>query len=179
MMERKLLKELKEWSKPIGIALFVVMLFNMYVVQVYQVSGSSMMPRLHENQYVVIYKLDRSFDYQDIVAMDPRLTVKLSVVDSFLHTPFLAGLTEDYWVKRVIGRPHDRIEFREGKLFRNGKQLIEPYLKESMKVPDAFFVVPEDHLFLMGDNRNHSLDSRSIGAVPLTHIVGKVIFPYE
>jgi signal peptidase I len=177
MPNNKVFRELIQWFKAIIIAIILVLLMNIYVVQVYKVEGPSMVPTLHDQQYILLSKLDQTFNYEDIVIIDPRVNRERSVRDSFLDNPFLAGLTEGYWIKRVIGKPHDLLEFKEGNLFRNGTLLTEYYLNETMNnVPNAQIVVPGDSLFVMGDNRNHSLDSRFIGPVPLTHVLGIVMF---
>lgn len=73
----------------------------------------------------------------------------------------------------MIGLPGDVIEIKDGQVFRNGVQLEEPYIKEQMYAEQSqVWEVPEDHIFVMGDNRNNSKDSRMIGPVPLDHIMG-------
>ncbi|MNC74020.1 Signal peptidase I S [compost metagenome] len=80
---------------------------------------------------------------------------------------------EIFYVKRVIGLPGDAIEVKNGNVFRNGEQLNETYIKEAMDVgTDQVWEVPEDHIFVMGDNRNNSNDSRSIGPIPQDHVMG-------
>jgi signal peptidase I len=108
---------------------------------------------------------------------------------------FHAIENEDY-INRVIGLPGDRIEYKDDSLYINGKRYNEPYLdKYKQKLMDGPLtnsftlhdtpvgsdVVPEGHLFVMGDNRRYSKDSRHIGAVPIKKIVGTtkiVIFPF-
>lgn len=93
---------------------------------------------------------------------------------------------KDY-IKRVIGLPGDRIEYKNDNLYINGKAYDEPYLNEYKKkmidgtLTDSFTLedtpvnskaVPEGHLFVLGDNRINSKDSRHIGAVPIEKVVG-------
>lgn len=79
------------------------------------------------------------------------------------------------WVKRVIGKPGDKLEFHDGHVYRNGEKLDEPYINEPMEFSmDGSYTVPEGDVFVMGDNRNHSSDSRFIGPVPIDHVLGKV-----
>ncbi|MDU4698798.1 MAG: signal peptidase I, partial [Paenibacillus sp.] len=67
----------------------------------------------------------------------------------------------------------DTIEVKDGHVFRNGQQLQEPYIKEQMDAGvSQVWQVPDNHVFVMGDNRNNSNDSRSIGPVPLDHVMG-------
>jgi signal peptidase I len=89
--------------------------------------------------------------------------------------------TQNY-VKRIIGIPGDVIQIKEGHVYVNGEQLDEDYISEPMKVTDAeeTYVVPEGHYFMMGDNRNYSLDSRywKNTFVAKDKILAKVIFRY-
>jgi signal peptidase I len=78
-------------------------------------------------------------------------------------------------IKRVIGLPGDTIEIREGSLFRNGELLEEPYLLEQNMYGQASYQVPEDHVFVLGDNRNNSMDSRVIGFIPIDNIKGTMV----
>jgi len=84
----------------------------------------------------------------------------------------------NYWIKRVIGEPGDLLEYIDGKVHRNGNELEEDYIKENMLFPFETIVVPENHVFVLGDNRNNSYDSRDIGTVPIDHVLGKVLFRY-
>jgi len=158
-------KNLLEWYDTVLIAVVTIGLFFTFCLRVIRVDGDSMNNTLLDNERVVI----SSFEYQpkhgDIV-----------VVDSYI--PYGRPL-----VKRVIGLPGDTIDidFTQGIVYRNGEALFEPYTAEPTVTEEgvAFpLVVPEGTLFLMGDNRNHSGDSRSpkIGCVDSRDIMGKVLF---
>jgi signal peptidase I len=85
--------------------------------------------------------------------------------------------SHDVWVKRVIGLPGDTIMIKNNQVYRNGQRLKEDYIKEAMiDTPDAHFVIPENQIFVMGDNRNNSRDSREIGSIPIDHVLGVKIF---
>ena len=80
-------------------------------------------------------------------------------------------------IKRVIGKQGDTIECIDHELYRNGKKVNETYINEQMTDTNWTYTVPKGDVFIMGDNRNHSTDSRYIGAVSFKkEIVGKVFF---
>ncbi|HEX9759477.1 MAG TPA: signal peptidase I [Candidatus Acidoferrales bacterium] len=83
-------------------------------------------------------------------------------------------------VKRLIGMPGDTLEVREGAVWINGRPLVEPYLYRPHSPGERFgpVVVPENHYFMMGDNRGNSLDSRYWGFVPRDHIIGTPLIIY-
>ncbi|WP_078553708.1 signal peptidase I [Bacillus alkalicellulosilyticus] len=200
MKKSMLFQELFSWSKVILAALVLSLIISSFVIQPYSVSGSSMEPTFDgENPFdedsigdrVIIFKsgylLGQDPSYLDLVIIDSRTERKRSITDNFLESPMLAKLLrededekedEHFWIKRVIGEPGDRLEGRDGKIFRNGIELTEEYIKDEMVYSFEEFVVPEQHVFVMGDNRNHSIDSRDIGPVPIDNVVGKVILRY-
>jgi len=174
-------KELISWTKVLIVSILIALLINAFIMQSYRVEGQSMLPSFDERDYTLVFKLNGDFDYEDVVVIDSRLKQDRTLVDKFLENPLLAGFykgDEHYlWIKRVIGQPGDRLEFKDNRLFRNGELLDESYISEEMRnIADFVVVVPEDHIFVMGDNRNHSTDSRYIGSIPFSHIVGKVVF---
>ncbi len=146
-----------------------------------------MEPTYRNGELVICFKLPHLFNrlpaYGDIVAIDPRNHYSRSIVDDFVDV-FENGVTkiknegkEHIWIKRVIGLPGDRIEFRDGiQVYRNNQPLVESYLTEPMSYQNKhIFVVPENSIFVLGDNRNHSVDSRYIGYIPINHVLGIVI----
>jgi signal peptidase I len=82
-------------------------------------------------------------------------------------------------IKRVIGEPGDMVEWRDHQLYLNGHFVQEDYINEPCtSCPDETWILEANQYFVMGDNRNHSRDSRSFGPVPIGHIVGRVVFRY-
>lgn len=84
-------------------------------------------------------------------------------------------------IKRVIGLPGETVELREQQIYINGVLLDEDYIKEGCQINrcrDDSWTLASDEYFMMGDNRNNSRDSRRFGPVPITKIVGQVIFRY-
>ena len=86
------------------------------------------------------------------------------------------------FIKRVIGLPGDRISIHGGKVIRNGKELKEPYLSEEMIGDLKTITVPANRLFVLGDNRNNSKDSRIIGSIDMKNVVGRadaIVLPLQ
>ena len=79
-------------------------------------------------------------------------------------------------IKRVVGVGGDRLEVKDGVLLRDGKPIDEPYVRELLKYQLAPFVVPPGELFVLGDNRNQSVDSHVWGSVPVANVVGKAFY---
>ena len=144
----------------------IITLFIFFVVQMgvqnYKVLGSSMEPSLHQGQYLLVNKIEyrlHSPARGDVIVF---------------HYP---NNPSDDYVKRVIGLPGERIEVKDGQVFVDGVQLDEPYLR--VKTTTSYNgVVPEDTVFVMGDNRGNSSDSRSWGALPQEYIVGRAVLCY-
>lgn len=157
-------------------AMFIVV--NYYILQPSQVRGGSMLPTLHDNDRIfvsrVTYKL-REPQRGDIVVLNSPENEEIE------------------FVKRVIGISGDTImidncrpPFRtECDLYVNGEMLEENYVKDKTQLYENSlykegqeFTVPEDNLFVMGDNRTGSLDSRIFGPIPANSIIGVVFFRY-
>lgn len=171
-----------DWTKTGAVALVAAVLINSYVLQAFQVKGESMLPTLHNSDSTFALKIQTDYEYGDIVIIDSRISEHRSWLEPVLEHPLVSrmiGTKSEYmWVKRVIGKPGDTLQFRDGKVFRNGEELEEPYILEPMQSSREAVVVPEDSIFVMGDNRNNSTDSRVIGSIPLSNVIGKVIFTY-
>jgi signal peptidase I len=129
-----------------------------------RVESISMQPTLYPGDYVIVnklaYRLKGSPDRGDVIV--------------FRYPPNPAAIP---YIKRVIGLPGDQIHIADGRVSVNGQLVVEPYLV----VPTnrgGDWSVPEGQLFVMGDNRNNSSDSRSWGFVPLENIIGRAELIY-
>lgn len=183
----KLLKEVADWAYSLAVALALAIVINAFVFQPTRVVGSSMEPNLHNNDYVFVSKLSHTFasvpEYGDIVIIDSRIfrdrSIKDDITDpvsTYLSVLKLTEIDNHIWIKRVIGKPGDTIEIKDGKIYRNGSLLDEPYIKEAMKpAPPKKVTIPANQVYVLGDNRNNSSDSRYIGPVPISHVLGKVV----
>lgn len=177
----KVLAEIFSWVKTIGISLVLALLINVFVFQSYKVDGSSMEPTYEDTERVFIVKLPFSYSYGDVVVIDSRVEHERGMMDEFTDHAFvqlIKGVEVRYlWIKRVVGLPGDHIKIEHGELYRNGELIQESYINEKMyDTPTQEWVVPEEHVFVLGDNRNRSRDSRAVGPIPYTNVVGKTIF---
>ena len=157
-------KKIMDVLSTIVIAAVLALLLNSFVFSLIEVNKTSMYPTLKDKEVVFLSKISYWFSNPasgDIVVFSREEN---------------SGSKINY-VKRVIGLPGDKIEINDGKVYRNGVLLDEPYL--SVITEGTYvFEVPEKKYFVMGDNRNVSLDSKSsiIGYVDRKEIKGKVLF---
>ena len=184
------LHEVYEWIYSIIIALAIAMVIHIFFFQPTRVSGESMMPTLPNGESLIVSKWNHVLgevpNYGDIVIIDSRVQYPRTWKDDVAEpmNNYMAFFnhdlqTKNIWVKRVIGRPGDTLAFHDGKVWRNGQPLDEPYINEPMEFSmDGSYTVPEGTVFVMGDNRNHSSDSRFIGPVPVDHVLGKVAIQF-
>jgi signal peptidase I len=136
-----------------------------FVMEAFWIPSGSMIPTLQINDRVLVNKFIYRFtepERGDIVVFE-------SVEDS-----------DQDLIKRVVGLPGDEIAVRSGKLFVNGEPQKEPYVNE--KLPDVSFfaktTVPKNHVFVMGDNRGNSQDSRVFGPLPEEKIEGEAFLRF-
>ena len=155
----RLARELAETIVP---AIIIALLIHVFLAQATRVFGQSMEPNLHTNMRLVVEKVSyrmHSPHRGDIVVLRVR-----------------PG--DELLIKRIIGLPGDEVEIHDGQVYVNGKALEEPYLNQNTRGNLASRVVPPLHVFVMGDNRRASNDSRSFGPVHIDNIVGRAWFSY-
>lgn len=157
-------KELKEWIKALLLAVVLAVVLRVLIVDNYIVDGDSMLPTLHDQERVLVYKLG-----QKLGIRPQRGDI---VVFQYAREPW-----RDF-VKRVVGLEGDQVEIKEGKLFVNGKVQNEPYLSAPMLGSYGPETVPAGTVFVLGDNRNISMDSRDVGMVRLDSIKGRAAVIY-
>ena len=155
-----------EWVKVFGLASVLAFVITLFIKPTL-VSGDSMLPTLHENDYLIINKIGYKIG-------EPK-NGDVIVFKSDLEKN--DGTTKDL-VKRIIGVAGDKVVIKDGKVYLNDKLLDETYLSEGMDTTgDVDIVVPEGKLFVLGDNREVSLDSRyeQVGLVDVNDVEGKVL----
>ena len=157
------LRAVLEWLAVVIGALTAALLIKVFLFQAFFIPSESMLPTLGIGDRVLVNKLAYSLgdvERGDIVVFDKPESLPDTGVDEF--------------IKRVIALPGDTLESRDGVVYVNGERLEEDYLPTSVRTDNLELrVIPEDHVFVMGDNRTNSQDSRVFGPVPLDDIVGE------
>lgn len=163
---RYLARGLRILLETIAPAMMVALAINLFVAQATRVHGQSMEPTLHSEQRVVVEKLSynnwlhlRSPKRGDVVVL------RINGMDELL-------------IKRVIGLPGDQVEIRDGHVWINHQPLDEPYVVFPADGDYGPIDVPPLHLFVLGDNRNFSNDSRTFGPIPMKDVIGRAWFSY-
>lgn len=154
-----------EIAVTVALAVALYFVIQTFIVQTYRVEGQSMDRTLRDGQHLLIDKLTPRFDSYsrgDVVV---------------LHPPDQAESSTPY-IKRVIGVPGDHVEIRDGGVWINGLRLDEPYVPDGdpteSEDPDFDTVdLGPDEVWVMGDNRQHSVDSRTFGPVQVSEIIGR------
>lgn len=187
---------LRELIETVLLTLVIFVAVRTLVVN-FRVDGSSMQPNLADGQYLLVNKavyfhLDLNTlknllpgpdrQGQDIVYLF-HLPQRGDII---VFDPPLSTRSDRPFVKRVIGLPGDTVATRDGKIFVNGQALAEPYIPDPAGLAFRFgangsgneVVVPAGSLFVLGDNRNNSQDSRYFGTVALDRVIGKAVVSY-
>lgn len=154
---------------PYIIVIICVILLRHFIVTPIQVVGTSMNPNLVDGELMLLNKI--TYNFNDIKRFD------IVVVD----------YSDEPLIKRVIGLPGEKIEYRDNKLYIND-ELVEEHFKTNGKTDDynisesGYTSIPDDMYFVVGDNRINSADSRTIGLISKDTILGKanfVLFPFN
>ena len=158
-----LLRAVREVAETIIPAVVIALVINLFLAQATQVLGQSMEPNLHTSQRVVVEKVTYRFIHGprrgDIVVLD-------------------LPSQEEMLIKRVVGLPGETIEVKSGQVYIDGDLLEESWPIHPGGGSYGPRVIPPLHVFVLGDNRGASNDSRSFGPVPIECIVGRAWFSY-
>ena len=188
-------REIFEWAYSIIIAVIIAFLIKSFLFDIVKVDGQSMFPTLNHNDRLIITKLGYEPKQGDIIILDSNYSKreayfasvaqsegadKLSALDRFKEGFSLPDeLKKVYYVKRIIATEGQTVDIYDGKVFVGGKELDEPYFDGETFATDSLvkypFTVSEGCVFVMGDNRGNSTDSRSsrLGEVNEEAILGK------
>jgi signal peptidase I len=149
-------------------SLFIVI--YLFILQPNQVKGASMEPTFQSGDYIITSKITYKFkkmERGDVVVFNSPKNPNIE------------------YIKRIIGLPGDKVMVKDGEVYVNDQILPETYISAKTNLWEGGFlkegepiVVPENYVFVMGDNRLRSSDSREFGPVPISSIVGTVVYRY-
>lgn len=193
------MKDILEWIYCIVIAIILALLIRYYIGTPTIVEGESMYPTLMQDERMLVNRFGRTTKTLptrgEIITIEApsKTCYSAKEIDQFYPIAryenkdgfnwFIYNFLEigkKSYVKRVIALPGEHLEIKEGKVYIDGVELEEEYLETDIKTEitgEAGFdnlIVPENCVFVMGDNREHSADSRNFGCIPIEKIEGKV-----
>ena len=178
------------------------MLFRYYIGTPTIVKQPSMYNTLEEGQRLILSRWTRTvkgtYKRGDIITFEAPSQTQMSTFDVDMNNPvaiydykpkgifakfsyYVLEFNKTSYIKRVIGVAGDHIKIESGKVYLNGQELNEPYLRDGIKTEQKVFtdiIVPENCVFVMGDNRPQSMDSRSFGCIPLEKVESKVVIRF-
>ena len=175
--EINMMKEIRDWVVAIAIAVVLALLIRNFVFTLVKVQGASMQPTLHESDRLYVNRFFYTPEKGDVIIFEP------------------ASDPDRPYVKRVIATEGDTvyIDFETGDVYVNDEIIDEPYINDRTARTGSYImeliangqyskdnpiVVEKDKVFVMGDNRNNSKDSREIGQVPKKEIIGGAVFRF-
>ena len=201
---KMILKEIFEWVYCIIIAVALALVVRYYVGTQTIVKQSSMFPTFKQDERLILNRLYRTFKTTpkrgEVITFEAPTANYLNGEIADLNNPVakyenepegliskffynVVELGKTSYIKRVIALPGEHIQIKDGKVYINGEEFKEDYLSEDVitKPEDGQFIdliVPEGTVFVMGDNRGHSADSRRFGCIPYNKIEGKVVLRF-
>ena len=202
--EKSVVREITEWTACVLIAIILALLVRYFVGTPTIVQHPSMTPTLLSNDRLILnrlhVKLGKEIEKGDIITFEAPSKIFVSayqvndnnyvaeydrdingLINNFIYYVLEIGKTS--YIKRVIAVAGEHIRIDDGKVYINGELYEEPYLPEGTKTTDGggYFldlVVPEGTVFVMGDNRGDSTDSRCFGCIPIEKIESKVLIRF-
>ena len=197
------IKNILEWIYCIIIAVVIAILIKYFVGTPTIVKQTSMWPTLEQNDRLILNRLPRTFgkmpERGDIITFEAPSNNDTGLLATDIENPvakydnepttwwgkFIYDVLEigkESYIKRVIALPGEHVEIKEGKVYINGEELDEPYLKDDVITEPTGvlndFIVPENTVFAMGDNREGSKVCRAFGCIPLEKIESKVVIRF-
>lgn len=199
------IKDIIEWIYCIIIAVVLALLVKYFLGTPTIVKQTSMVPTFQPNDRLILNRLYRTFKTTpqrgDIITFEAptvsnsagekvdlenpvaKYTNKTNgLVSKFFYN--VVEITKRSYIKRVIGLPGDHVEIKDGSVYINGEKLEEDYLSSDVKTESVNggqyldIIVPEKTVFVMGDNRPDSIDSRKFGCIPYEKIEGKIVLRF-
>lgn len=201
MSER--IKNILEWIYCFIIAIVIAILIKYFIGTPTIVKQTSMFPTLEQNDRLILNRLPRTMkkmpERGDIITFEAPSNNAEELTASEVENPIakyeneptslwekftyhVLEIGKDSYIKRVIALPGDHVELKNGKVYLNGSELDEPYLTDDVITNPVGvlndFIVPDNCVFAMGDNREYSKDCRAFGCIPLEKIESKVVIRF-
>ena len=196
-------KNILEWIYCIIIAVVIAILIKYFVGTPTIVKQTSMWPTLEQNDRLILNRLPRTFgempERGDIITFEAPSNNTTGLTAEEIDNPIakydnepttwwgkftyhVLEIGKESYIKRVIALPGEHVEIKDGKVYINGEELDEPYLTDDVITEPTGvlndFIVPENTVFAMGDNREGSKDCRAFGCIPLERIESKVVIRF-
>ncbi len=196
-------KNILEWIYCIIIAVVIAILIKYFVGTPTIVKQTSMWPTLEQNDRLILNRLPRTFgempERGDIITFEAPSNNSTGLTAEEIDNPIakydnepttwwgkftyhVLEIGKESYIKRVIALPGEHVEIKDGKVYINGEELDEPYLTDDVITEPTGvlndFIVPENTVFAMGDNREGSKDCRAFGCIPLERIESKVVIRF-
>ena len=202
LTKKDVAKDIFEWGYCIVIALVLALLFRYFIATPTIVKQRSMFPTLVENQRLILnrtFRITKKYPKDgDIITFEAPTPImgeggsidQTNPVAEYGSEPkgifsrfvyYCLELTKTSYIKRVIAVEGDHVKIENGKVYVNGIELKEEYLRDDVRTYSSAyddFIVPKGYIFAMGDNRDKSTDCRAFGCVPLNKIEGIVAFRF-
>lgn len=204
MEEKSKTKEILEWVYCVIIAIVIVLLIKTFIGVPTVVKQTSMYPTLVQNERLWLSRWGATFDKMpergDIITFEAPSVNSVdanhadydnpvaqynytpgNIISKFVYYTLEIGKTS--YIKRVIGLPGEHVEIKNGSVYIDGKELKEDYLQEYVVTNDeggvfVDIVVPDNTVYVLGDNRSGSTDSRRFGCIPVEKIESKAVFRF-
>lgn len=196
MDKKGVIREILEWILCAIIAIIIALCIKYYIGIITVVKQTSMYPTLHPNDRLLVNRISRTLkkipERGEIITFEAPEETNVynkdniarfksksdNIFDNFVY--YVLETSKKSYIKRVIGLPGEHVEIKDGKVYINGEELEEDYLESDVRTDSLGgqyidFVVPENCVFAMGDNRANSKDCRAFGCVPVEKIEGTVI----
>ena len=196
-------KNILEWIYCIIIAVVIAILIKYFVGTPTIVKQTSMWPTLEQNDRLILNRLPRTFgempERGDIITFEAPSNNSTGLTAEEIDNPIakydnepttwwgkftyhVLEIGKESYIKRVIALPGEHVEIKDGKVYINGEELDEPYLTDDVITEPTGvlndFIVPENTVFAMGDNREGSKDCRAFGCIPFERIESKVVIRF-
>ena len=196
-------KNILEWIYCIIIAVVIAILIKYFVGTPTIVKQTSMWPTLEQNDRLILNRLPRTFgkmpERGDIITFEAPSNNATGLTAEEIDNPIakydnepttwwgkftyhVLEIGKESYIKRVIALPGEHVEIKDGKIYINGEELDEPYLTDDVITEPTGvlndFIVPENTVFAMGDNREGSKDCRAFGCIPFERIESKVVIRF-